>query len=295
MVQEERGEIQMRMARLANLTAIVLLNAGCTTTGKELEAQELRLMKAVENGDITAVRDSLKTNGGLPACRVNILGVKVKMATSLRNAGADCRREKEEIVKKVFVSLQPKVLAVLLDEGVIEIDEAAGHFDEHVLGKQMNGFDADRLAEQGTEKLQATFEVLSGASKSECAKALAPACENAQKHVKSIKNKLEWVAKQAAKAKAEEQKEIDLVAEEKSPEGIHRQACEAVGLQDDAQAMIDEQKEIGRISGIVNMEQLHTWGTVIVLGKADIKKFHEEYKSKTGKALDLSDCAALAH
>lgn len=86
-------------------------------------------------------------------------------------------------------------------------------------------------------------------------------------------------------AKSVQKLEAESAAEKisNSPEGIKEQICELQEQLREAQAAIDEQKEIGKTSGVQNKEILYEKGSVVVKLKKDISNLKVTYKSKAKK------------
>lgn len=75
-----------------------------------------------------------------------------------------------------------------------------------------------------------------------------------------------------------------------SPEGTAAQACEVMAEIKSSQQTIQEQKNIAKISGIVNRVVLYQAGGEINASRKELAALKTKYHSQTGKSLDLRRC-----
>ena len=84
-------------------------------------------------------------------------------------------------------------------------------------------------------------------------------------------------------------------ARRKSPQFLIDQACYMQANISRYQAGIKREKEIGKISGTVNVVSLHEYGELIVNQQKEIQTLLDEYKTRTGKAANLKkSCKNMA-
>ncbi len=75
-----------------------------------------------------------------------------------------------------------------------------------------------------------------------------------------------------------------------SPEGTVAQACEVMAEIKSSQQTIQEQKNIAKISGVVNKAVLYQAGGEINASSKELTALKTKYHSQTGKSLDLGRC-----
>ena len=67
-------------------------------------------------------------------------------------------------------------------------------------------------------------------------------------------------------------------------------ACEALKNMRYAQSVVDKEKEIGKVSGTMNVLKLHAAGTTVIQRKDQIQELSAAYQAQTHKSLDLKIC-----
>lgn len=99
------------------------------------------------------------------------------------------------------------------------------------------------------------------------------------------------IAANIASINARSKQLTDLGAYQQSPAYQIVLACNAASNMKASQAAIDHEKEIGKVSGAVNLEALHSHGQNLVMYKKDLTDASAKYKEQTGKDLNLkNDC-----
>lgn len=86
---------------------------------------------------------------------------------------------------------------------------------------------------------------------------------------------------------------VDQMKEEtraESPEGMVTDACDATRQIKQLQGIINHEKEVGKVSGVVNATNLHTAGSALVQQKSRLAAIITAYKAKTKKDLKISAC-----
>lgn len=103
-------------------------------------------------------------------------------------------------------------------------------------------------------------------------------------------------AAKAKKAKeelaAQEKVREDKVKQERLKNGtdLKEQACTMDFLIRRNHKFIENENEVGKVSGYVNKNKLHKWGTEIVAFKKHLSKTEKDFTDRTGKAISLKDC-----
>lgn len=77
---------------------------------------------------------------------------------------------------------------------------------------------------------------------------------------------------------------------EESPEGMIEDACDAARQIKQLQAIINHEKEVGKVSGFVNAMNLHKAGNALVQQKYRLASIVTAYKTKTKKDLKVTAC-----
>lgn len=80
------------------------------------------------------------------------------------------------------------------------------------------------------------------------------------------------------------------VESRESPAGIMAAACDVLREKTRVEAMIDQEKRVGEVSGAVNVSNLHTLGMVVVGSEQRLKILSAKYQSAAGKPIDMSTC-----
>lgn len=112
-----------------------------------------------------------------------------------------------------------------------------------------------------------------------------PAC-SARESLEAAKAKTDGSIKDAEKYAQEEQAKEDFA---NSPEGMKAAICEIDRQIVEAQAEIDRQKKIGKVSGTVNMLVLNRAGAKIVDLRSVKEDLARRYKQKTGMHLSTGE------
>lgn len=95
----------------------------------------------------------------------------------------------------------------------------------------------------------------------------------------------------AKSAQAEHEKRLEeLKAEESSPEGIRKLACRTYSVIKMAKKSIEDEREVGKVSGVVDRAKLHEAGQYILGYSRQLKGLAKKYKSMSGREWHSSMC-----
>lgn len=124
-----------------------------------------------------------------------------------------------------------------------------------------------------------------------------------KKELDSWKDLLELKKKESRDAAAKDKKaKEELAAQEKVREDkvkqerlkngtdLWEQACTMDFLIRRNKKFIDNENEIGKVSGFVNKNNLHKWGSEIVAFKKHLSRTEKDFSDRTGKVISLKDC-----
>jgi hypothetical protein len=76
----------------------------------------------------------------------------------------------------------------------------------------------------------------------------------------------------------------------KSGADLVRTGCSLQAIISRSKSVIENENEIGKISGVVNKSVLHRHGQFIVSSQNRLNEIGEEFKKRLGKPIDLSSC-----
>jgi hypothetical protein len=246
---------------------------------KAIQANDLQKLKAVV-GSKTITSKLVDASVGTSdvsgyACHTDIVkylmddtGKKMWAGTIVDAAMSGC----PEIVKLLVPKSSPG-----------EIAQAAMQFDLINFKNSLDRAAADPLTNQkfSSDKIISrvgdTALVLIDENKKLC-KAKDPLNKNcaALDHMKSNANEIE-----------KREKDQQLL---NSPDGTVAQACEVLAEIKSSQQTIQEQKNIGKISGVVNKSVLYQAGGEINASNKELSALKAKYHSQTGNPLDLGRC-----
>lgn len=148
-----------------------------------------------------------------------------------------------------------------------------------------NGYEIDKDGIEALKPISTSFKTFVMEKCPDSSKA-SPVCD-ARETFEQTKARTEKSMNHAlAEAEIEDAKE----AHANSPEGLREAICEIDKQIEAAQAEIDRQKKIGKVSGTVNMQVLNQAGAKIIDLRDARKVLSKKLKSKTGKKTGASVC-----
>ena len=91
-------------------------------------------------------------------------------------------------------------------------------------------------------------------------------------------------------ARIKKQKD-DEIAKKNDPKEVGNQICELMDSIRSAMSQMDQEKEVTKVSGIVNKETMHNLGMIIVTSREQLGKDFKHYSKVTGgKNFNISKC-----
>lgn len=137
------------------------------------------------------------------------------------------------------------------------------------------------------EYIKAANQTLCEDGKITSCKALKDFKENIEDGFLQAKNRFLEKKAQELNQKIEEEKRLK---RPDTPEGLFDFACALVERINMADYLMERQKKIGQVSGVVNQAVLYNAGDMKVTSQEFLEQVKRKYAKKTGKALDLSKC-----
>lgn len=201
------------------------------------------------------------------------------------------RYSNETILKDAYVAVCPKVIDHMITvASEDEVASAASKFFVYAERKAnlyietlKDGYEVDTEGIEALKPISKSFREFVMDKCPDISKA-TPAC-SARESLEAAKAKTDGSIKDAEKYAQEEQAKEDFA---NSHEGMKAAICEIDRQIADAQAEIDRQKEIGKVSGTVNMRVLNQAGAKIV-DLTDLRKeLSRRYKLKAGKEIQAN-------
>lgn len=220
-----------------------------------------------------------------------------EIAVELLKAGARYDRGErystEALIKDAYEAVCPKVIGYIIKTSD-QADVAAGaskYFGyaerkvKSYIETLKEGYEVDKEGVEALKPISDSFRDFVMSTCPDISKS-APTCF-ARESFESSKANIEKVMKDAEKfAKEEDAKEEFL----NSPEGMKAAACEIDQQITEAQAEIDRQKRIGKVSGTVNMVVLNSSGAKIVDLQDAREHLAKNYRLKTKRSLPRGTC-----
>lgn len=203
------------------------------------------------------------------------------------------RYSNENILKNAYEAVCPKVVDhMILVASEDEVASAASEFFVYAESKAnlyiealKDGYEVDTEGIEALKPISKSFREFVMDKCPDVSKATT-AC-SARESLEAAKAKTDGSIKDAEKYAQEEQAKEDFA---NSPEGMKAAICEIDRQIAKAQAEIDRQKKIGKVSGTVNMLVLNQAGAKIVDLKDRREFLEKHFKLKTGKGFKAISC-----
>lgn len=203
------------------------------------------------------------------------------------------RYSNENALKDAYEAICPKVVDYMIQmASEDEVASAASKFFVYAERKAnlyiealKDGYEIETEGVEALKPISKSFREFVMVKCPDISKA-TPAC-SARESLEAAKAKTDGSIKNAEKYAQEEQAKEDFA---NSPEGMRAAICEIDRQIAEAQAEIDRQKKIGKVSGTVNMLVLNQAGAKIVDLREARNRVALQFKLKTGKATDRQRC-----
>lgn len=162
--------------------------------------------------------------------------------------------------------------------------------------KEEKGAAKNKEAMNKAALMAQTMKVVATRIIEDCKKNIKESCET-QKELKKLGEKLEAAAaedcKNGNKASCPDTQEDEQKKNEEylsSAEYIVDQACPAKFELERYEAMLKNEKEVGKVSGAVNVQTLRNAGAMIVMTRSKLTELKKAYLKKTKHNINLKDC-----